>query len=80
MHEHQFGFVSNRFKGLYKKTLRIMVDLSNCYYLATQELICKEYVERLFRLKVHRVHWWQGDPLQIIATVCPRGGGTTWLQ
>ena len=29
-------------KGLYKKTLRIVVNLKDCYYLAIKELGCKE--------------------------------------
>ena len=35
-------FCINSSKGLYTKTLRTVVDMRDCYYLATEELGCKE--------------------------------------
>ena len=41
VHMQSFLFVVNRSKGLYKKSLHKIVNLSSCYYLST-ELNCKQ--------------------------------------
>ena len=42
VHIQSFLFVVNRSKGLYKKSLHKIIDLSSCYYLATEVLNCKQ--------------------------------------